>query len=377
MVFKRNLVFKIFIFSFLVTSLVILLLLAGCNKISTAAQDTAVEDSEEESTAEEESETPAGDVDEITGNINILSGLEISDTVSDDRPVAVMVENTPDARPQSGLIYADIVFEVVDEYGITRFVVVYSSYDADILGPVRSARIYYAEIARSLDPLYAFWGTYPDAYAVIEDLGLDYLSPLGDEQGGSSITANSSSGWRDYSRSDVTEHTAFMSTVALKEDATGIGYSLEGGQSPLRFKEDAAEPDRGDVTDITVDFSENTYEAYFEYDNDNNNYLKYVGGSPHTDYETGEQITVNNVVVMITDIEGPIDQYGHMVVRTTGTSDNGKAFFFMDGDVTEGTWERSSAFDPFTYRDDNGNIMLFNRGSTWVALIQDTGRLTY
>ena len=79
---------------------------------------------------------------------------------------------------------------------------------------------------------------------------------------------------------------------------------------------------------------------------------------------------------MITDIE-VMDAVGHMAVRTTGTSDTGKAFFFLDGNVIEGTWERSSAFDPFEYRDDEGRIMLFNRGSTWVALIQDTSRLEY
>ncbi|GAI12118.1 unnamed protein product, partial [marine sediment metagenome] len=58
-------------------------------------------------------------------------------------------------------------------------------------------------------------------------------------------------------------------------------------------------------------------------------------------------------------------------------SDIGKAFFFMDGNMIEGTWERTSVFDPFKYRDDDGNIVLFNRGSTWVALIQTTNRLTY
>jgi hypothetical protein len=294
-----------------------------------------------------------------------------------------MVENTTDARPQSGLIYADMVFEVVDEYGITRYVAVFSSHEAEIVGPVRSARPYYAEIARGLDPIYTFWGTYysndPNAngYVVIENLGLDFLTPLGDKSHISSIVANTSSGWRDYTRSDITEHTAFMSTESLKEDALNLGYSLEGGQSPLKFKADAGDSDRGDVSDITIDFSSETFEAYFEYDRENNDYSKYVGGLPHTDYETGNQIKVSNVIVMITDIEGPVDASGHMVIRTTGTSDNSKAFFFMDGNVIEGTWERSSAFDPFTYRDENGDTILFNRGSTWVALIQDTDMLKY
>lgn len=371
----------------LVITLVSILSFTGC-KFGQATETTeeepvtseTEEGGKEEVTGEEETAAEEEKVSgmEITGNINILSGLEISDTVGNDRPLAIMVENTPDARPQSGLIYADIIFEVVDEYGVTRYVTIFSSNDAEIVGPVRSARIYYAEIARSFGPIYAFWGTYTEAYKAIEDLGLNVLSPLGDQSGNSSIVANSSSGWRDWSRSSIQEHTAFMSTIKLKEEAKNLGYSLEGGQSPLRFKIDAVDSEKGDTNNIAINFSDqDAYKTNFEYNKEENVYYKYLAGSPHTDYETGEQISVNNVIVMITNIEGPIDASGHMFVRTTGTSDIGKAFFFMDGNVIEGTWERSSAFEPFKYKDSEGNLMLFNRGSTWVALIQDTGRLTY
>ncbi len=377
MVFKRNITFKILFFIFFIASLILAMIYTGCSLVETPEKEIIVKETgeEEEVVGEEEGEESKITVEEITGNINILSGFEISDTVKGDRPIALMVENTPDARPQSGLIYADMVFEVVDEAGITRYVAVYSSSEAEIVGPVRSARIYYAEIARSLDPVYVFWGTYPECFDVIKNLDMDVLD--GNEMG---YVAGTSSGWRDYSRIEPgqdTAHTAFMSTVALKEDAINYDYSLKGGQSPLKFKEDSASSDRGDVSDITIDFSTETYKAYFEYDRENNNYLKFVGGSPHTDYETGNQIKVNNIIVMITNIEGPIDQYGHMIVRTTGTSDVGKALFFMDGNVTEGTWERSSAFDPFTYRNKDGDTIFFNRGSTWVALIQDADMLTY
>ena len=351
---------------------------AGCKKEEATEEESIVVEPEEvvEEIEEKIAEDKIAGI-EITGDINILSGLEISDEVGNSRPIAVMVENSPDSRPESGLIYADMVYEAVDEGGVTRYVAVYSSYDAEIVGPVRSARLYYAEIARSFDPIYAFWGTYTDAYKVIEDLGLDVLTPLGDQSGNSTIVANTSSGWRDYNRSNITEHTAFMSTIKLKEDAENLGYSLEGGQSPLRFKIDAVDSDKGDISNININFSSDIYRVDFEYNRENNNYLKFTGDTPHTDYETGKQIAVNNVIVMITNIEGPIDQYGHMAIRTTGTSNIGKAFFFMDGNVIEGTWERTSAFDPFKYKDSEGNIILFNRGSTWVALIQDTGRLTY
>lgn len=365
--FGKNKTAKILLFSFLVVVLIFTVIFTGCKKVDVPEEEPIAEETDEIS--EEIDEDKIAGM-EITGNINIFSGLEISDEVWNSRPIAVMIENSPDSRPQSGLIYADMVFEVVDEGGVTRYVAVYSSYDADITGPVRSARSYYAEIARSFDPIYAFWGTYPEGYDIIRKLDMDVLD------GNSDVIAYAKSGWRDYSRSNITEHTAFMSTIKLKEEAADYGYSLKGGQSPLRFKIDAVNSDKGDISDITINFSYDSYRVDFEYNRENNNYLKFTGGTPHTDYETGKQIAVNNVIVMITDIEGPINQWGHMAVRTTGTSDIGKAFFFMDGNVIEGTWERTSAFDPFKYKDD-GNIVLFNRGSTWVALIQDTNRLTY
>ena len=309
---------------------------------------------------------------EITGNINIFSGLDLSDEVLNSRPVAVMIENSPDSRPQSGLINADIVFEVVDEYGITRYVAVFSSYDAEIMGPVRSARIYYAEIARSFDPIYSFWGTYPDAYPVIKNMDMDVLDANSD-----AYVPYTNSGWRDKSRSNVTEHTAFMSTMGIKEDAGEFGYSLEGGQSPMNFKLDAVDSERGSITDIIVDFSQNTYRVDFEYDSGMNKYLKSTAGAPHIDYESKEQLSVNNVIVLITDIDGPIDQYGHMVVRTTGTHEIGPAYFFMDGNIVEGSWGRTSVFDPFEFKDMDGNPVLFNRGSTWVCMIQGIDRLLY
>ena len=377
---KKNIINKIpliFIAILSIMTLLSLLFFAGCTRgEATEEQPVISEQEDEEEITEEE---PAEDEDEdkitgmeITGNINLLSGLEISDTVKNSRPLAIMVENSPDSRPQSGLIYADIVYEVVDEGGVTRYVVVYSSHEAEIIGPVRSARIYYAEIARGFDPIYTFWGTYPEGYDAIKTMDMDLLDGNSD-----AYVPYTSSGWRDTSRSNITEHTAFMSTVKLREDASKFEYSLEGGQSPLRFKIDAVDSDRGGISDIVINFSHDTYRADFEYDRANNNYLKSVAGSPHKDYETGRQLAVNNVIVMITDIEGPIDAAGHMVVRTTGTSDTGKAFFFLDGNVIEGTWERATIFDPFKYKDSEGNLMLFNRGSTWVALIQDTSRLEY
>jgi len=391
-VFKK---IKVMVLLGLVLVLALTIGLAGCKK-QQASQESSETTIQEETTAvqEETSSDTAGQTTqetdgqisnmEITGNINILSGLEISDKVLNSRPFAIMVENTPDARPQSGLINADVVFEVVDEYGITRFVAVFSSYNSDLVGPVRSARPYYAEIARSFDPVYVFWGTAPIFYKVIENLGLDYLSPLGDQSGNSSITGNfidpgrgggeGKDAIRDTSRDVAFEHTAYVRLPRMKEIASEQGYKLEGGLSSFHFKLDAPESDRGDISKITLDFSIPQYKSLFEYDNKNNNYVRSVAGSPSTDRESGEQIAVNNVIVMVTDIKNSGDSSGHMIVRTT---QEGEAFYFFDGKLVEGTWSRSSALDPFTFKDKDGNVVLFNRGHTWVGVISGIDRVDY
>jgi hypothetical protein len=351
---------------------------------STQGNETVMLDTSEYSSSETFIKEETTDLDtaekfsgqQITGNINIFSGLEISDMVLNSRPIAVMIENTPDARPQSGLINADIVFEVVDEGGITRFVSVFSSYDADLVGPVRSSRPYYAELARGLDPVYVFWGTAPQFYKIIEKLGLNYFSPLGDQTGYSNIVGNLAVNGIDSKRdpSRVSPHNAYTFTPRIKELAVKLGYSLEGGQSPLLFKLDSSVLERGDISKITVDFSGPQYLTEFIYDGKSNTYARSVAGTPSIDRESGKQITLNNIIVMVTDIVNSGDKAGHMLVRTT---QEGKAYYFFDGKVLEGTWSRYSALKPFKFKDEDGNTVLFNRGKTWVAMVSGVDRLSY
>jgi hypothetical protein len=295
-----------------------------------------------------------------------------------NRPIAVMVENSFAARPQSGLNMADVVYEVVDEYGITRFVAIFSSNDASMVGPVRSARTYYAEIARAFDPIYSFFGTYPECYGYIEQLGMNVLSAMSDRSGNSSITAQAPY-WRDWTRSDIQEHTAFMSIPQLRQKAAQLGYPLQNGGIPFPYKTDPPLEARGGVSNIHIDFSTQAYaprgfDIRYIYDRGSNSYSRFMGGSSHIDYNTGQQIMVKNIVVMVSDILGPLDKWGHMSVRTAGS---GIAFIFQDGNAVKGSWERGSVYDPFIYRDSSGKQISFTGGSTWVAIISGTEKVSF
>ena len=291
------------------------------------------------------------------------------------RPIAIMVENSFAARPQSGLYLADVVFEVVDEYGITRFVAVYCTQDAGIVGPFRSARPYYAEIAKSFDPIYCFFGTFPQCYQYIESLGMYTMSAMTDRSGLSNIKGLCPY-WRDWKRSKIQEHTAFTSTLKIKQRAQEVGYPLNGNGIPFSYKQDAPPEQRGGVANVFIDFGTPAYSpkgfnVNFKYDSNSNSYLRYVGGKPHIDYETRQIISVKNVVVLITDIVGPIDKYKHMSVRTVGS---GQAYYFIDGKAIEGSWERADVSKPFVFKDSKGKVLQLNAGNTWVSMVM-TGKV--
>lgn len=380
---KKANITRIIVICFITLSLILSFALAGCGKKVSATTESKIDVGNQSTTAVStessgSAETTKKAISElqIAGNINLFSGLEISDTVKNARPLAVMINNAPEARPQSGLNKADVVMEVVDEGGITRMIGIFSSNAVEIIGPVRSARQYYAELARMFDPIYVFWGTYPEGYKLIQNMDMDLLTPLGDTTGASSITANISDGgkdaWRDNTR--VAPHNAYSSTAKLYAAAENNGYSLEGGQSPLNFKLDASDDKKGTTADIKIDFSVETFASDFKYDKGSNKYLKSTGGSPTMDRESSAQLSFNNVVGLVTDIANSGDSAGHMVVRTTGT---GKAFFFFDGNVIEGTWERMSVTEPMKFKDSEGNNVLFNRGSTYIGMVQGTDRIIY
>ena len=92
------------------------------------------------------------------------------------------------------------------------------------------------------------------------------------------------------------------------------------------------------------------------------------------DRETNGNLYFNNVIALITDIVNSGDSSGHMIVRTSGS---GKAFYFFDGNVLEGTWERTSILEPMEFKDTSGNEILLNRGSTYIGMVQGSDRVIY
>ncbi len=342
----------------LVSLFLVLLLVSSCKKtegpaLSTEEETTPISTVTTEEVSQEEEEVSGGPY-------SPYDGREVDQDISNLRPLAIMVGDSLVAGPQSGLTKASVVYEVVAEGGITRYVVIYGpNINPEIIGPVRSARPYYVEIAYSFDALFAHFGGSDQAFKgkpgnIIDYLGIPDIDAI----------ATGAPYWRDQSR--PAPHNAYMDANKLREFAENKGYSLSGGRSPFRFKEDASAEERGEQDAVTVNFSHPSFQAKFVYDPEGNDYLKYLAGNPHVDRESGEQIRVKNVIVQITDIVNTGNADGHMAVRTTG---EGQAFYFLDGKVIAGTWEREGMDDSFAYLDQGGAPVKFNRGQTWVCFV--------
>lgn len=315
------------------------------------------------------------------------------------RPLAVMIENHPDARPQSGLSNADIVFEAVAEGGVTRFMGLFYC-DAQafevILAPVRSARTYFVDWASGFNrPLYAHigGGNTPgpaDAQGQLGDYGWRSENDIDGVTGVGYPTFV-----RDYNRLEgkklATEHTMVSSTELLWAEAEErgwtnrsperqIGYREMGGDDwqedfePWTFLEDV--PADGTVNELSYTFwsGYNDYAVRWVYNPETQAYQRFMGGEAHLDLNTEKQIEAKNVIVLKTTEKGPIDELKHMLYGTTGT---GEALIHHHGQVIEATWTKKTRTDELHFVDSRGQDVPLARGLTWISVVNNLTEVNY
>lgn len=310
------------------------------------------------------------------------------------RPLLVMIENHEEARPQSGLSKADVVYEAIAEGGITRFMGVFycDAMARDVVvAPVRSARTYFMDYASEYSeyPLYVHVGganCSGEGGACKTDKRVQALEQI-EKYGWGGKTGNDMNQfsigyptfYRDYNRLDhdvATEHTMVSSTEKLWKFALGRGWSNlspEGEDwtetfTSWKFKEDAEQKDRGSVANIAFDFWDGfkQYDVRWEYDAAANQYKRYNGGEAHIDLNTNQQITTKNVVILFAKEVGPVDDLKHMFYETTG---KGTALIFQDGQVIEASWSKPKRTSRTVFANKKGQEIEFNTGKIWIEVV--------
>lgn len=295
-----------------------------------------------------------------------LNGTMVDKASSERHPLAIIVENHPDARPQSGLSQADIIYEAIAEGGITRFMAIFGTKEAEKVGPVRSARTFFVDWAHGYNAFLAHVGGNMDALDKIRAEKTPDLDQF----------ANSGSYWREYVAGLATEHTMYTSTVKLRETATNKQYSTANNFNSWKFKDDPVDKATlPEAQKVTVDFSSPQYAVSFTYDKATNSYKRSLAGKPHTDKLTKEQINPKNVIVMTVKRQAVVTRINEAGYSMT-TTGSGKARIYMDGKETIGTWKKAATGDRELFYDANDQEIVFNRGQFWISVMPPEATVT-
>jgi len=327
------------------------------------------------------------------------------------RPIIQMIENHVDARPESGLSKADVVYEAVAEGGITRFAAVFYCAAAaqDVkAAPLRSARVYFINAAAGYgtDPIYLHQG---EANNICNDCpggnksskqinpmvnALTLFDKLGWQGGpkGNNFDGGYNIGFpivvRDQYRLSSTpaawEHSVTTDLDLVWQEATKRGLAFKDGNGTPWTKgfrkwlfQDDKSNNSGTATDIKFNFWDSMpgYDVEWKYDAATNSYSRFNGGKPHIDWEFDKpQLTAKNIAIMFAKETGPVDLEHHMFYQDTGT---GKAIVFQNGEAITGTWSKATPLDREVFYDTTGKEIKMVRGQTWVEIVPAQNQVTY
>jgi hypothetical protein len=290
-----------------------------------------------------------------------LTGAKPANGVVPNRPaLAVKVENIPESRPQTGLSWADIVYEEPVEGGITRFIAVYQCQNASRIEPVRSARLTDPDILMQFGhPLFGYSGAVPQVVGRVKARGL--------------VDVNALKAVKEYHRDSnrLPPHNLYTSTAELY----AAGHSTQA--APKAIFTYSRKPRKGAVkaSEVHLPYS-NSSDVFWKWSGSKRRWLRFHGTVPHL-LSDGTQVAAVNVVVQvvkvvntdITDVNGvPSPE-----VVATGT---GKAYVFRNGKVIEGTWSRPALSNVTKFVTDGGKEIHLAAGNTWVELYPNTLPIT-
>ena len=334
---------------------VVLMLVAACGKSS---NDKPVEAAASSTTKDDATTTSAKPV-----HIYPLTGAPLEDPAVAQHPaVVVKIDNSPDARPQTGLNEADVVYEVMVE-GITRYALVYHSQVLDAVGPVRSARSTDIELLANLAaPLISWSGANPGVANEVRTA----------VENGFLVNAGQDTFPGEYHRdgSRRAPHNLYANVAALSNMAAPAGAGppipIFQYRAPFEPYSGAAFPASGYV----VDFGGGV-RAEYVWDAERGGWDRFQVDQSHrrddsaTMDSNGVQVAPQNVVILFVPYgQSPSDARSPMAISTG----EGPAIVLTEGKAIAGTWRRANALAGWELIDPVGSPIKLSPGRTWVAL---------
>lgn len=289
-----------------------------------------------------------------------FTGIDTDESV-DQRPIAVMVNNHPKARPQSGLSQADIVFEVLAEGNITRFLAIYQSEQPEVVGPVRSAREYYFDLAEQYQAIYVYHGAATFVEEMIQQQGIENINGATYDNDGHVFKRES------FRKAP---HNSYLQFDAVNEIAEQKGYTTTEEVAPILFSDVASKDIQGDLVEhVTIAYDSN-WKVQYDYDEDAEHYYRSSDGEPTVELNTEERVYADNVFIVETYHE-VIDSEGR---RAIDLDSGGNAYLIQKGKVQDVEWENvDGRITPMK----DGEAVAFIPGKTWVNIVPSSPGLDH
>jgi hypothetical protein len=273
------------------------------------------------------------------------------------RPIAVRIDNSPSARPQSGLGAADLIYESPTEAGVTRFLAMYQTNAPEVVGPARSARLMDVDLIPMHDAMIAYSGASIGVQDRLWQRGLPLLVLEGNA---------SAASWRENSR--FAPHNLYTSIPELREIAEDFGWAREAENIPFTFGETAGGGQPG--TGVNIPYSSGNVQ--FRYNDGTDSYDRTVNGEEARDAESDVRISPTNVVVIRASFFT-----GDIAPNTRGEVSNdvelygsGEALIFRNGERYDVEWRRSEQSQPFRFHDrESGDEISLAEGQIWISLV--------
>ena len=304
----------------------------------------------------------------IPGVGSPLNGLEAENPSNLERGViGIKIDNHPNARPQSGLNDADMVYELLVEGGLSRFIALYHDNDISYIGPIRSARPTDPTLLKPFDAVFVNSGSQDWVSAIVNDLDVQRLV---EPRPGT---------FRIGSR--FAPHNLYGDTEELRQVATDQDFRDDPPGQFFVFGEFVG-TDPAATISMDWDPANRVLWAW-----DGTKYLRFTNDLPHEELgpppegdevePTRHHVNADVIIVLFGELYTARPSGAGTPVPAMETTGQGAALVFAEGKVIAGTWERTEPEDPFELLDESGAPLAVPPGKPWVAFFPDSQEVTW